>query len=206
MVGTDIIEVNRIERLIKEKGGKFLNRIYTQNEIDYCESKGPNKYQHYAGRFAAKEAIYKAANDPFSYAENVIRHQEVPNLHQTPEEEKRGDPIEYIPVGLRFKEIEIISSDIHNGYPVVNIYNEDYINWIKMMGAVRAEKESLPSERVEKIKSAYDENSVEFQYEKERFLIFKVSISHVKEYAIAIATVDTTSFYKKEYMKRVGVD
>ncbi len=74
------------------------------------------------------------------------------------------------------------------------------------MGAYRAERESLPSERVEKIKSAYDENSVEFQYEKERFLIFKVSISHVKEYAIAIATVDTTSFYKKEYMKRVGVD
>ena len=60
MVGTDIIEVSRIERLIKEKGSKFLNKIYTQNEIDYCESKGPNKYQHYAGRFAAKEAIIKA--------------------------------------------------------------------------------------------------------------------------------------------------
>ena len=60
MVGTDIIEVARIENLIKEKGDKFLNKIYTQKEIDYCESKGPNKYQHYAGRFAAKEAITKA--------------------------------------------------------------------------------------------------------------------------------------------------
>ena len=60
MVGTDIIEVSRIKKLIKEKGSKFLNKIYTQNEIDYCESKGPNKYQHYAGRFAAKEAIIKA--------------------------------------------------------------------------------------------------------------------------------------------------
>ena len=60
MVGTDIIEVARIEKLIEQKGDKFLNRIYTQNEIDYCESKGPNKYQHYAGRFAAKEAIIKA--------------------------------------------------------------------------------------------------------------------------------------------------
>ena len=59
MVGTDIIEVSRIEKLIKDKGGKFLNRIYTQKEIDYCESKGPNKYQHYAGRFAAKEAVFK---------------------------------------------------------------------------------------------------------------------------------------------------
>ena len=59
MVGTDIIEVARIEKLIKEKGDKFLNRIYTQNEIDYCESKGPSKYQCYAGRFAAKEAVFK---------------------------------------------------------------------------------------------------------------------------------------------------
>ena len=39
---------------------RFLDRIYTQNEIDYCESKGMNKYLHYAGRFAAKEAIKKA--------------------------------------------------------------------------------------------------------------------------------------------------
>ena len=59
MVGTDIIEVARIEKLIKEKGDKFLDKIYTQKEINYCESKGPNKYQHYAGRFAAKEAVMK---------------------------------------------------------------------------------------------------------------------------------------------------
>ena len=62
MVGTDIIEVSRIKKLIKEKGTKFLNRIYTKNEIDYCESKGLNKYQHYAGRFAAKEAVFKVLN------------------------------------------------------------------------------------------------------------------------------------------------
>ena len=61
-VGTDIIEVARIEKLIKEKWDKFLNRIYTKNEINYCESKGLNKYQHYAGRFAAKEAIFKVLN------------------------------------------------------------------------------------------------------------------------------------------------
>ena len=62
MIGTDIIEVYRIEKLIKEKGDKFLNKIYTQKEIDYCESKGLNKYQHYAGRFAAKEAVFKVLN------------------------------------------------------------------------------------------------------------------------------------------------
>ena len=62
MVGTDIIEVSRIEKLITDKGDKFLNRIYTQNEINYCSSKGVNRYQHYAGRFAAKEAIFKIAS------------------------------------------------------------------------------------------------------------------------------------------------
>jgi len=63
MVGTDIIEVARIEKLIKEKGDKFLNRVYTKDEIVYCESKGSNKYQHYAGRFAAKEAVFKVVSN-----------------------------------------------------------------------------------------------------------------------------------------------
>ena len=36
------------------------NKIYTKNEIEYCESKGKQKYQHYAVRFAAKEAAFKA--------------------------------------------------------------------------------------------------------------------------------------------------
>ena len=49
-----------LEKLIREKGDKFLIRIFTDNEIRYCESKGPNKYQHYAGRFAAKESVMKA--------------------------------------------------------------------------------------------------------------------------------------------------
>ena len=71
MVGTDIIEVSRIEELIKDKGYKFLNKIYTQNEIDYCESKGPNKYQHYAGRFAAKEAVIKAIGDRSPNLKNI---------------------------------------------------------------------------------------------------------------------------------------
>ena len=80
MVGTDIIEVARIEKLIKEKGDKFLNRIYIENEIDYCESKGPNKYQHYAGRFAAKEAIFKAMYNTFgekvSFRDICVFHEE----------------------------------------------------------------------------------------------------------------------------------
>lgn len=58
--GTDIIEIARIKEEIDRHKEAFLNRIYTKNEIEYCESKKLMKYQHYAARFAAKEAIFKA--------------------------------------------------------------------------------------------------------------------------------------------------
>lgn len=60
LCGTDIIEIERIKESIEDLGEKFLNKIYTENEIKYCESKKNMKYQHYAARFAGKEAIFKA--------------------------------------------------------------------------------------------------------------------------------------------------
>ncbi len=58
--GTDIIEVERIKESIEKLGDKFLNRVFTEKEIKYCEDKKITKYEHYAARFAAKEAIFKA--------------------------------------------------------------------------------------------------------------------------------------------------
>ena len=58
-IGIDIIEIDRIKTSIETYGNRFLSKIYTPIEIDYCNSKA-NKFQHYAARFAAKEAIYKA--------------------------------------------------------------------------------------------------------------------------------------------------
>lgn len=59
--GTDIIEISRIRDSIEsDTGEKFLERVFTENEIEYCESKNKQKYQHYAARFSAKEAIFKA--------------------------------------------------------------------------------------------------------------------------------------------------
>lgn len=60
--GTDIIEIDRIKKSIERSGETFLKLIYTEEEIKYCESKRNAKYYHYAGRFAAKEAIYKAVS------------------------------------------------------------------------------------------------------------------------------------------------
>ena len=62
LCGTDIIEIERIKKSIERNGENFLNLIYTPKEIEYCESKKNAKYSHYAGRFAAKEAIYKAVS------------------------------------------------------------------------------------------------------------------------------------------------
>jgi len=56
--GVDIIEISRIKSAI-ERDDKFINKIFTVNEIKYCESKA-KKAQHYAARFASKEAFFKA--------------------------------------------------------------------------------------------------------------------------------------------------
>ena len=58
--GTDIIEIERIKKAIENIGDKFLKTVFTQKEIEYCEARKTQKYQHYAARFAAKEAAFKA--------------------------------------------------------------------------------------------------------------------------------------------------
>lgn len=62
LTGTDIIEIYRVKESIEDLGENFVNKIYTKKEIEYCESKKNAKYQHYAARFAAKEAIFKAVS------------------------------------------------------------------------------------------------------------------------------------------------
>ena len=61
--GIDIIEIERVQKSIENTDGKFCDRVYTASEIKYCESKNVQKYQHYAARFAAKEAVFKAISD-----------------------------------------------------------------------------------------------------------------------------------------------
>ncbi|HVN07891.1 MAG TPA: holo-ACP synthase [Patescibacteria group bacterium] len=58
-LGIDIAEINRIEAAIQRYGEHFLHRLFTRAEIEYCESHR-NRYERYAGRFAAKEAAMKA--------------------------------------------------------------------------------------------------------------------------------------------------
>ena len=61
--GTDIVEVDRIQDSIEQMQEKFLNKIYTEKEITYCEKSKAHKFEHYAARFAAKEAVFKALSE-----------------------------------------------------------------------------------------------------------------------------------------------
>ena len=58
-IGTDITEVLRIAQMIERHGELFIGRVYTQAEIDYCRAR-TMATQHFAGRWAAKEAVLKA--------------------------------------------------------------------------------------------------------------------------------------------------
>src|SRR5271168_406524 len=58
-MGVDLAEVGRIQKAIERHGEAFLRRVYTAGEREYCE-RFKNKYERYAGRFAAKEAAMKA--------------------------------------------------------------------------------------------------------------------------------------------------
>ncbi len=64
-VGTDIVETERIKDLCEREPG-FVDRVFTQTEIEYAMGKS-SKYLHLAARFAAKEAVAKALGHSFSW-------------------------------------------------------------------------------------------------------------------------------------------
>lgn len=120
--GTDIIEVDRIRQSILRTPG-FKKKVFTPAEIDYAESKGELvKFEHYAGRFAAKEAVYKA----MSNIDNEIE----------------------------FRQIEILNDKTNKNRPMVKIRKT------KISDMILDEK-----------------------------LAIDISISHIKEYATAVAYV-----------------
>src|SRR5437764_1246206 len=64
--GIDITEVPRIAQTIARRGDRFLQRVFTEEEIRYCDSKA-NRIERYAARFAAKEAGMKALGTGWSH-------------------------------------------------------------------------------------------------------------------------------------------
>ena len=64
-IGTDIIECPRIGKMVENHGELFLRRVYTDREIRYCQSR-KHAIEHFAGLWAAKEAILKALGTDWS--------------------------------------------------------------------------------------------------------------------------------------------
>ncbi|MFH1050867.1 MAG: holo-ACP synthase [bacterium] len=79
-IGTDIIEIERIEKSIGQYGERFLKRIFTDTEINYCEQFKEKKYLHYAARFAAKESFSKAIGtgitEGFKFSEVGVKNEQ----------------------------------------------------------------------------------------------------------------------------------
>lgn len=114
--GVDIIEIDRVKESIEQLGDKFLNRVFTDKEIEYCESRKNQKYQHYAARFAAKEATFKAVSGQIDDKYNVCwKDFEVTN-------DEQGRPSIKL-VGIDEKLIENIDISISHckKYAVANV-------------------------------------------------------------------------------------
>lgn len=121
--GIDIIEVQRIKEAIDEMGDSFLNKIYTEKEIEYCNKSKIMRYQHFAARFAVKEAVFKAISQFIdSRSDALWKDIEVVNV----ESGKPGINVEKLVKNIKktgdksLKDIDVSISHIKD-YAVANV-------------------------------------------------------------------------------------
>ena len=76
-LGIDIVSIKRIEKMLIRWEDKFSNRVFTKNEISYCQSKH-YRASHFAARFAAKEATYKVLGNHLE----ILRWREIEVANQ----------------------------------------------------------------------------------------------------------------------------
>jgi len=106
--GVDITEVRRLRQAVEKWGDAFLNRVFTKVELENALVRG-SLYQHLAGRFAAKEAVFKAMGDP------QLSWKEVQILN-----DKEGKPVCMI-LNRRAGDVKVLLSISHvKNYAVAN--------------------------------------------------------------------------------------
>lgn len=111
-IGTDIIEVERIKDAIRNNSG-FLKRVYTENEINYCNSKNIVRFQSFAARFAAKEAVAKSLAEGVS--KNIsLKEIELLNMNTGAPFIKLYGKTEEFSKKLKIKEIKVSVSATDN--------------------------------------------------------------------------------------------
>ncbi len=75
-MGVDIVEIERIERALTRRPS-MLRRVFTEEEIRYCEARPGSRYAHFAGRFAAKEAVAKALGRSLGWHDVAVENNEL---------------------------------------------------------------------------------------------------------------------------------
>lgn len=105
-IGNDILEIDRLRQSIERQGQDFIDRLLTKREQDYCR-KYNDPVPHYAGRFAAKEAIVKAFGTGFC---EFVRWHDIEVLN-----DERGKPVVYLsaPLQKKFKNPKLLVSISH---------------------------------------------------------------------------------------------
>jgi len=115
-VGTDIINVSRVGKILKKNKTEFKKKIFTKKEIFYCDSK-KNSESYYAKRFAAKEAFVKALGTGFS---NGLLHKDVEIINN-----KKGKPI----IKMSSRSAKIINKILKNKKYSIHLSLSDDKPW-----------------------------------------------------------------------------
>ena len=109
--GIDIVSVSKIEETLERHRERFIRRIFTDSEASYCEQR-LRRFEHYAARFAAKEALLKAlgtgANDQAHFRDVEVRNDE----HGRPSITLTGSTAEYArQIGVEHIHISLSHAD-----------------------------------------------------------------------------------------------
>ena len=105
-IGTDIVNIKRMEKSLKQHGSKFKNNIFSKNEINYCEKK-KNPSAFYAKRFAAKEAFSKALGTGIRKDINLKNIEISNNVYGKPSILLKGTLASYLKKKLKSKKYDI---------------------------------------------------------------------------------------------------
>ena len=105
-IGTDIVNIRRIEQLLKKHKFSFKNKIFSKKEISYCE-KRKNSGAFYAKRFAAKEAFTKALGTGIRKGVNLKNIEITNNVHGKPSIYLKGNLANYLKKKIKCKKYDI---------------------------------------------------------------------------------------------------
>ena len=105
-IGTDIVNIKRIKKILKNNGSRFKNKIFSESEINYCEKKrDPGPF--YAKRFAAKEAFSKALGTGIRKGINLKNIIIFNDVYGKPKIKLKGSTYNYLKKKIKSKKYNI---------------------------------------------------------------------------------------------------